>query len=144
MNAVAGNTDNAVAGHNVAADQDAVERHRADCGADQVEPLHHVRQLRDLAARDRHAGLAGALGEADRDAVEHCGVSAVDRDVIDHRDRLGTDAEEVVDVHRDAVDADRVVLPRHLRDDRFRADAVGAQREPGAADIDDIREVADR
>src|SRR4030088_2725270 len=62
-------------------------------------------------SRTSAAGLAGARGEADRDAIEHCGVSAVDRDVIDHRDRPGTDAEEVVDVHRDAVDADRVVLP---------------------------------
>ena len=46
--------------------------------------------------------------EADRDLLEHGGVGALDGDVVEHRDRLRADADDVVDVHRDAVDADRV------------------------------------
>ncbi len=148
MDAVAGDADDPVAGDKVAADDDAVERHGADRGADQIEAAHDVRQLRDLAAGDRDAGLPRALGEADRDAVEHRRVGLLDRDVIDHRHRPRPDAQEVVDVHRDAVDADRVVLAHHLRDDRLRADPVGGDRKPetaiGAADIDDVGEIADR
>ena len=33
-------------------------------------------------------------------------VGLLDGEVVDHRDRLGADADDVVDVHRDAVDAD--------------------------------------
>src|SRR5919199_1272930 len=77
-------------------------------------------------------------------AVEHSGIGAVDRDVIDHRNGPRADAQKVVDVHRDAIDADRVVFSHQLRDYRLRTDAIGAQREPDAADIDDIGEIADR
>ena len=54
----------------------------------------------------------------------------LDRDVVQQRDRLGADADQVVDVHRDAVDPDRVEAPRLLGDDHLRADAVGRQRDP--------------
>ena len=68
VDAVAGDADDPVAGLEVAADDDAVERHGADCGADQIEAADHVGQLRNLAAGDRDAGLPRALGEARRDA----------------------------------------------------------------------------
>ena len=47
------------------------------------------------------------------------------------RDRLGADADQVVDVHRDAVDPDRVEAPELLGDHHLRPDAVGAERDPG-------------
>ena len=59
-------------------------------------------------------------------------VGLLDGDVVDHRDRLGADADQVVDVHRDAVDADRVEALRLLGDDQLGADAVGADRDRGA------------
>ena len=45
------------------------------------------------------------------DPAEHRRVGLLDGEVVDHRDRLGADADQVVDVHRDAVDADRVERP---------------------------------
>ena len=76
--------------------------------------------------------------------IQHRRVRLFDRDVIDHRHRPRADAQHVVDVHRDAIDADRVVFFHHVGDDRLRADAVGEIARPIAADIDDIGEIADR
>ena len=91
------------------------------------------------------AGLPRPFGETDRDAVEHRRVGPFDRDVIDQRQRLRADAEQVVYIHRDAVDADRVVFAHHLGNNSFRADPVGADAEADpAADVDHIREIADR
>ncbi len=131
-------------GSKVAADEDAVERHGADRGADQVEAAHDIAQLRNLAAGDRDVRLPRALGQADRDAVEHRRVGLLDRDVVDQRHRPRADAEQIVDVHRDAVDADRVVFAHHVGDHRLRAHPVGGDREANAADIDDVGEIADR
>ena len=66
-----------------------------------------------------------------RDRAQHLRVRLLDRDVVHQRDRLGADADQVVHVHRDAVDPDRVEPPELLGDDHLRADAVGGQREPG-------------
>ena len=60
------------------------------------------------------------------------GVGPLDRDVVEQRERLGADADQVVDVHRDAVDPDRVEAPRLLGDDHLRADAVGGERDAEA------------
>ena len=119
MNTVAGDADDPVAGFEVAADDDAVERHGADRRPDQVEPLDQIRQLRDLAAADRDPGLACALGEPRGERVEHRRVGPVGRDVVDHRQRPRADAQQIVDIHRDAVDADRVVFLHHVGDHRL-------------------------
>ena len=58
-------------------------------------------------------------------------VGALDRDVVEHRQRLGADADHVVDVHRHAVDPDRVEAPELLGDQQLGADAVGRERDPG-------------
>ena len=86
-------------------------------------------QHRELAARDLDAGLLGARLQALGDLRERGRVGLLDGEVVEHRDRLGADADEVVDVHRDAVDADRVQAPGLLGDDELGADAVGAQRD---------------
>ena len=62
--------------------------------------------------------------------VERVRVGLLDGEVVDHRDRLGADADEVVDVHRDAVDADRLEPAGLLGDDDLRADAVGCDCDP--------------
>ncbi len=126
MQPIAGQPDHPVAGPHAASDDDPVERHRPDRGADQIEAADDIAQLRDLAAGDRDAGLPCPLGETDRDTVEHRRIGPLDGDVIDQRQRLRADAEQIVDIHRDAVDADRVVFAHHLGDDGFRADPVGA------------------
>ena len=62
------------------------------------------------------------------------GVGLLDREVVDQRDRLGADADDVVDVHRDAVDADGVEPVGLLGDDQLRADPVGRRsRSRGSA-----------
>ena len=50
-----------------------------------------------------------------RDLLERRRVGALDGDVVEHRDRLGADADDVVDVHRDAVDADACRAARSAR-----------------------------
>ena len=72
----------------------------------------------------------GARAQADRDLAQHLGVGLLDGDVVEQRERLGPDADEVVDVHRDAVDPDRVEAAGLLGDDHLRADAVGGERDP--------------
>src|SRR3954462_3161891 len=144
MDAIAGDADDAVPGLQVAADDDAVERHGADGGTDQVEAAHHLGPLRDLAAGNGDPGLSRAFRQPDRNPVEHRRLGALDGDVIDHRYRARTDAEQVVDVHGDAIDADRIVFFHHLRDEGFRPDSIRAEGEADTADVDHIGEIADR
>ena len=125
-------------------DDDTVERHQADRHPDQIEAAYRILERRDFAAGYRNPGLPGTFRQANGERPQHVGVGGLDRDVIDHRQRARTDANQIVDVHRDAVDADRVVFLHHVGDDRFRANAVGADRQPDpAADVDDIGEIAD-
>jgi hypothetical protein len=121
-----------------------VERDAAHRHADKVEARHHVLELRGLAAGDRDARHLGARAQAGADGVEHDRVGVRHRDVVDERERLGADADHVIDVHGDAVDADGVVFAQHVGDDGLRADAVGAEREPDAVELDHVGEIADR
>ena len=117
------------------AGDERVGRDRAERGAAEVEAVRagvaadELGQDRELAAGDLDAGLLGAGLQALGDLRERGGVGLLDGEVVEHRDRLGADADEVVDVHRDAVDADRVQAPGLLGDDELGADAVGAQRD---------------
>ena len=56
-------------------------------------------------------------------------VRPVDRDVVEHRQRLGPDADHVVDVHRHAVDPDRVELPQRFGEHQLGPDPVGGERD---------------
>ena len=81
---------------------------------------------RELAAGDLDAGGLGADAQPLGDARQPLGIGLLDGQVVEHRDRLGADADEVVDVHRHAVDADRLQAIGLLGDDELGADAVGA------------------
>src|SRR6266536_1880573 len=144
VEAVAFHADHDVAGRDSLAVDDLVEIDPAQRHADEIEAADHVSQLRDLAARDRDLRQLGAPAQAGPDGVEHGGVGLFDRDVIDQRQRLCADADQIVDVHGDAIDADRVVFPHQVGDDRLRADAVGAQRHADAVDLDDVGVITDR
>ena len=106
--------DQRVARAAVGSGDDLVERDRADAGGGEVEAARRgmaadqLRQHGDLAAGDLDSGELGAALEADADLPHHLGVGALDGEVVEHRERLGADAHDVVDVHRDAVDADGV------------------------------------
>ena len=74
------------------------------------------------------AGL-GARRRPSAMRAEPVGVGLLDGEVVEQRDRLGADADDVVDVHRDAVDADRLEAVGLLGDDELGADAVGGERD---------------
>ena len=82
-----------------------------------------------LAAQQRAAGDDAAVGDARHDFADAFGHGATDRDVVLQEQRLGAAHHEVVDDHRDQVEADRVVLVHRLRDRQLGADAVGRRRQ---------------
>src|SRR5262249_39528029 len=98
-----------------------VERHGADRGPDEIEPAagHHsadpLAKLCQLPARAAPPGELAAPGDPFPEGAEYLGRGFLDRDVVDERDGPCADAEHVVDVHRDAIDADGVVAPDGLR-----------------------------
>src|SRR5262249_9511622 len=140
---VALDPDDDVARRDVPTVDDPFKIDAADRHAHEIEAADHIAELRDLAARDRDLRHLGAPAKSGADRIEHGRVGHLDRDVIDERQRLGADADQIVDVHGDAIDADRVVFPHHVRDDGLRADAVRAQRNADAVDLDDIGVIAD-
>src|SRR6185437_2828046 len=85
----------------------------------------HARHLGRLAADQRTARVAAGL----RDALEHRlgdpGFELARREIIEKKQRLCALNDEIVDAHRDQVDADRVVPAGVLRDLELGADAVG-------------------
>ncbi len=106
-------------------------------------PADHLGEHRELAARDLDPGELGAGSKPARDLLEHGGIRALDRDVVEQRDRLGADAHDVVDVHRDAVDPDRVEASQLLGEDQLGADAVGRHRDTQSRrDLEDAGVVA--
>ena len=68
--------------------------------------------LRHLAAEQRAPRLAAALGDTGDELVDLLGDELADRDVVEEEQRLRALRGDVVDRHRDAVDADRVAAVR--------------------------------
>ena len=97
----------------------------ADREADQVElaGLHGAGVLGHLAADQRAAGLAAALGHPRDQLLDVVGVELADRDVVEEEQRLGALADQVVDAHGHQVDADGVEPPDGLGDQ-----GLGARR----------------
>ena len=89
--------------------------------------LHEPRVLGRLAAGERRAGLAAALGDPRDQGRDPLRVQPPDRDVVEERERLGARAGHVVGAHRDEVDADRVQAAHRRRDRRLRPHAVGGR-----------------
>ena len=87
----------------------ALDRADAEAGEVVIAGRVHARHLRGLAADQRAAGLAAALG----DRCDHrCGDVVVElpgRVIIEEEQWLGALDDEVVGAHRDEVDADAVV-----------------------------------
>ena len=123
--------DEDVAGADVLAGDEPVALGHADREADEVElaGLHGAGVLGHLAADERAAGLAAALGHALDELLDVVGVELADRDVVEEEQRLGALADEVVDAHGHEVDADGVEAAGGLGDQRLGADAVGGRHE---------------
>ena len=93
----------------------------------------HVGELGGLAAEQRAARLAAAVGDALDHVGDALGVEPPDGDVVEEQHRLGAAGEHVVDAHRHEVDA-RVAQTAGLAlQQELRADAVGAGDQHGIA-----------
>ena len=88
----------------------------------------HAGHLGGLAADQRAAGLAAALGDAGDDrASPRRDLELAGGEIVEEEQRLGALHDEVVDAHGDEVDADRVVLAGVDRELELGADAVGGR-----------------
>ena len=123
--------DDAVARADARAVDDPVALDDAEREAREVEVVGavHVGQLGRLAAEQRAAGLAAAVGDALDEVGDAIGVEAADRDVVEEEHGVGAAREHVVDAHGDEIDP-RVAQTTGLAlEDQLRADAVGAGHE---------------
>ena len=117
--------------HPLARDE-AVALGDADREADEVElaRFHRAGMLGHLAADERAARPPGSPATTPATScLMWSGVELADRDVVEEEQRLGALAHEVVDAHRDEVDADGLEPPDRLRDECLRADAIGRRHE---------------
>ena len=87
-----------------------------------------------LAADQRAAGLLAAARDALDDLAGDGDVELAAGEVVEEEQRLGALDQDVVDAHRDEVDADRVVAVERERELELGADAVGARRPAPARD----------
>ena len=87
----------------------------------------HARHLRRLAADQRAARVAAGLRDAFQHRLGDPGFEFARREIIEKKQRLSALNDEIVDAHRDEVDADRVVPAGGLRDLELGADAVGGR-----------------
>ena len=69
----------------------------------------HARVLGGLAAEQRAAGVPAAVGDPGDDLGDLLRHDLADGDVVEQEQRLGAAGDQVVDDHRDQVDARRVV-----------------------------------
>ncbi len=113
MDAGGGERQHHVAGGDVATRQYAVTLDRADGESGEIEVLAciHAGHFGGLAADQRRAGLAAALGDARDDSRPGLRVELPGGEIIEEEQRLRPLDDEVVDAHGDQVDADRVENP---------------------------------
>ena len=82
-----------------------------------------------LAADERAARVAAARRDRADQLGHPLGDDVTDRDVVEERKRLRAAADDVVDAHRDEVDADGVVTVERPGDRGLRAHSVGRGHE---------------
>jgi hypothetical protein len=147
MDARRGEPDQPVARGDIGPWQHGVPLDGPDGEAGEVEIPAGVEawHLGGLAADERRAGHAAALGDAGDDPSPGGGVELSRREIIEEEEGLGTLHDEIVDAHRDEVDADRVEDTRVDGDLEFRPDAVGRsdQNRVGVAGLGEIEEAAE-
>src|SRR5207245_86224 len=117
--------------------------HDAEAGPREIEIPHDLRDDRNLAADNRDVRELRASVQPDADLSGHFAIVRLNRNVVDEGEGLRADADHVVHVMRDAVDPDRVPAAHLPRDERFRADAVRAERQRVGAQVNESGEVAD-
>ncbi len=108
----------------------------------------HARHFGGLAADQRAASLAAALGDALHDRRTLVRVELAGGEVVEEEQRLGTLHHEIVDAHGDEVDADGVVAVGVDGDLQLGANTVIGRhqdriREAGGLEIEQAAEAAD-
>ena len=126
MHARAREAEDDVARRDARAGQHLVALDRADAEAGEVVVARriHARHLGGLAADQRAAGLAAAFGDRRDDRRGNVIVELPGRVIIEEEQRLGALDDQVVDAHRDQIDADAVMPPGFDRELELGADAV--------------------
>ena len=129
---------------------DSIERDCPDGCADQIDGTpgprtpKHLPHLCQLTTRTRYPGELAAPREALTEGVEPIGRCVLEGDVVHEGDRARADAEDVVHVHGNAIDTDRLQATHGLRDQELSPDPVGRDGDPGVrSNGNDVGEVAD-
>src|SRR4029078_13302246 len=104
---------NGIAGRNLRAGKYAVALNCADAEAGEIIVARriHSRHLGSLAADQRAAGAAAALGDRGDDRGRALVVEIPGGVIIKEKQRLGALYNEIVGAHRDEVDANPVMPP---------------------------------
>ncbi len=137
MHAGGGDTEDNVAGRDIRSRQQPVALDRADREAGEIIVFRrvHARHFGSLAADQRTAGLAAALGDALDDFRGPRRIELAGGEIIEEEQRLRALHHQIVDAHGDQIDADRVVPVGADRELEFGADAVGGGHQQGIAEI---------
>jgi hypothetical protein len=103
----------------------------ADAGGRDVVVVgrHQAGVLGGLPAQQRATGHHAPVGDASHQFRDPLGHRAPHGDVVLQKQRFGAADHEVVDHHRDEVDADGVVLVHRLGDRELGANAIGRGRQ---------------
>ncbi len=141
--------ENRVAGADRAAVEQSLALDRADAEAGEVVIALgiHPRHLGGLAADQRAAGLAAALGDRGDHTLGDGGIELSACIIIEEKQRLGALDDQIVGAHRDQIDPDPVVPPALDRELELGADAVVGGDEQriaiaGRLEIEDAAESA--
>ena len=130
-----GDTDEFVAGADVASVEDAAFLDHADDGAADVilAGLVKAGHLRRLAADEGAVVLAATDSESAHDVGKHLFLQCAGADVVEEEQRLSADHGDVVDAMVDEILPDGVVAPGREGDLELGADAVHARDQHGVA-----------
>ncbi len=130
-----GQAEDDVAGRDAAAVDDGVALDRAHGEARQivVAARIHAGHLGGLAADQRAARLAAALGDAGDDGAPRLDVEPAGGEIVEEEQGLGALDDQIVDAHGDEVDADGIVAVEGDGDLELGADAVGGRDQDGIA-----------
>ena len=88
-----------------------------------------------------NTGAQGSFGQSFSQFSQAARIERLYRDVVHHGQRGRPDAEQIVDIHRDAIDADGVVFPHTLGNQDLGPHAIGGHRDTlVVADLDNVGE----
>ena len=150
VDTAAADADDDVSGRHMLPKDDPVQWNDRGAHAYKIEAaaglvsLDDVRDLRDLPTDDTDTGQLSASVQPVCNLLKNFRRGSFESDVVEKGDRLGANADRVIDVHRDAVNADGVVAAKHFGDQDFATDPVRAEGEPKRVrDFDNAGEESD-